>query len=377
VLVKLASGGTLPGCLTITAGNGSDSVSIQGGGGATDRILGNVLVQLGNGTDSVTVGTDSLAPGTTALGLSIYGSFTAVGGNGNDRIQIGNAAAAASPVKIAGNTTVSAFNTATLGGALVVDQRLGTSPFAPLKTSTLALTVKPFEKVLGAVKVTAGPLAANVQLCDSAGGATGSIGSASITLGAGNDTVKLATVVPSGNVTVSTGAGTDSVSITADTALQGLAAGTGNMTLTLGSGVKAFDLDNAFLAAGNVTINAASGGQNVTFGGQVGGTLTYNANAGFNTFNLDLAKNPTVANPVNGFAFNSPNGGFNALSVTFAANQFLPGVAITITGGSNSLTVNGDGTDTISGFASSSATGNTYTNNVGVNDAGLNLTNWT
>jgi hypothetical protein len=279
-----AGHGVLRGSLSITGGNGNDTISVDGTVG-TESILGGLSADGSNGNDDVAVG--------TVIGLQVRGTTQLSGGLGNDTVQLGGGA---STTRFAGNLNLHSFQhmplstlgtNYTLGAGLRIDEQLNpntssTKPFA------LNVTLPSGATVPGALQVFGGIFNGTVSLRN------GTIGSLVTNLGQGNDSVNLTNETVNGNAALTFGPGDSSVTINGGTVINAARRSGGSLALNMGDGGNTYNL-GPFIVYGNVTISTpanATTGQNITFAGTVnpstvGGTdgnLSVNLGNGNNTF---------------------------------------------------------------------------------------------
>jgi len=264
--------------------NGKYSIN---GGNAADTLIGgqgNDTIAGGSGADSISghAGVDNLSGGagddvfyvTTANHFtSLSAAETVSGGAGNDTLQFADLASL-----VVGATDLSAIN------SIETIKFLGTTNTSSLTLTdavftadgNTTLTVDAAAATSGAVTVSASGLsAANSLVVDMS--ATNHSAASNISLGAGNDTLKVDAVAldgNGGNLTLGGGSGTDTLTITANT---------GAGSITMDDGITGFEKINFGSATGTYTLTAdaatVASGATLTVDGSTltSGTLAYNA----------------------------------------------------------------------------------------------------
>jgi hypothetical protein len=233
-------GGKINGSVTINAGNGADSISLDANNVAGSGVGGNVNISLGTGNDTVNVDD----------GFNVGNNLTVTGANTFNLSQFG-------PTNVANNLVLNAV-TKTLPDVFKIG--------AP--TSTIG----------GNVTVSSSQTAATTQIL-----VDGTIaGNLAVLLGNGTNTFEaLATSVIHGNATYVGGAGADNILFDRSGAVL-----RGNLTINAGNGTNTFNaVAGVTLAGTSVSYNGGSGQDSVLFGATAGGArLTAFLGAGNDTF---------------------------------------------------------------------------------------------
>jgi hypothetical protein len=332
------------GNITVYGNNAKDAVTVTVDGGAPTGLLGNLSVYAGNGsTDSITI--DS----TTAVG-TIYGNVGVSLGDGLETVKVGSTlglevngntyirsastgtstatlGGGTSTSKFLGNVSVSGFPETTLGGAKadifagsVTVNNSSVTNGSSASTVTLATTSKIYGSltVLGAL---GGPTTVTVD---------GSVlGNLTVELGNGTNSVNLgaaANPIQIGNVDYIAGNGVNVFNV-------GGAANnvvvTGNVDFNWGNGSNSFGTSAGLTVEGSFYIDNGNGGLNVVgtkaadaFEGQVYGNLSVSTGNGPNQFDLSGTNGAIIGGT---WYYNGGNGG-NSLTID--------------NGSSNSVTMN-------------------------------------
>ncbi len=279
VNVALNAGGFIPGNLSITTGNGADTVLINGG-----TIKGNLNVNTSGGNDTIDIATSAA---TTVNGSATINGAAGTGDTGN--ISTGAVAT------FNGNTQVLNVNNLTFGNSsnpAVVNgntQILNSQDGNASNTASLNGTFNKFVQYVG---------------------------------GTGSDAVTLAGLYNAGSGSPSTsitekGNGASSLTLATGTEVDGqltYTGGLGNNNITLndaitdsdnflmGDGSNTVDLGTATIN-GNLFISGGNGGNNLgTFAGTVNGNVSILLGNGTNSFTLG------AAGTINGSNFNYTGG---------------------------------------------------------------------
>jgi hypothetical protein len=237
------------GNLLINSGNGADSITLNGGVSDPTITNGNVTVLTGLGNDSL------------SLSGSIGGSLTYDSTYGNDTVTI-----ATGGVTVGGSASLTELQNLTLTGAFTVGGSLNLTNLSagfPLDvTGAGALTVGSATGSLQSLTVTGGA-GSNKFIPTGVVSVTGNA-SFSFTQSVGNNLFTLpAGSSVGGNLSYNGGNGGDTVTLATGDSIAG------NATLNLGNGANALVLNEAWLVAGNMTI-VEGNGANAAF--SIGGT---------------------------------------------------------------------------------------------------------
>jgi hypothetical protein len=335
--VTLGAGLFLSGSLTVNGANGNDTVTVNGNG--TGEIRGNLSIDGGNGNDAVQVA------GTA--GLTVRGTTNLSAGLGTDSAQVAFGGAAA----FRGNLEFFGFNTfnysianTTLNAGLTFSSRLNptSSSFKPV--ATFAGT--------GAIAI---PGTFKVELSssnDSINVNAASVGALVVSMGGGNDSVTINTGIAR-NAAVNFGPGNGTITVASGAEINtSLTAGLG-LSLSMGNGVNTYNLNNAFLVNGNLSITTPATGVNnetMVLGGQVlktsltssDGNLTINTGFGNDVITVNtLIDGNLVANlgqGNNSFTVNAA-GSFANLTFTAGDGDNTVNIAVPNPAGTHNLTL--------------------------------------
>jgi hypothetical protein len=303
-----AGNGRLGGGLSITTGNSNDTINVNGTVG-NEFIGGNVLVDGGNGNDNINLG--------ASVGFRIGGTTHLSGNLGTDAANIGNGA---TPVTFQGDLNFHAIQSiplATLGSNYTLQRGLGidknlNQTSGATKVFSFNLTFPANMNLPGALRIngggSGGPFGDTITL-DS----TDTVGSLSIILGLGNNSVTVGGTV-NGNASISF-AGGSTITVDAGTTINANKLLGAGLTLSMGSGPNTYNLDNAFTVFGNTSITApatnSTNPQTVVLDATIqatgiatgDGNLTVSLGNAVNSFTLD-----TGASAVN-FTYTPGTGG--------------------------------------------------------------------
>jgi hypothetical protein len=333
---------------------GSDVLAVTGGRGQVDASFfagsQNIALNGAAATDvnNVTNQTVTLNGGGASIGVN-YGSSATAG-----TVALNNAVAATTLTltgsKLAAATvtgSVKAASSTTAGTVTIVDG----STTDTIKTLNLGLTSAATVNVAGATALT------TIAADSSTGGITlAGVSStvSSISTGAGADTVSLTTAFTSSvtSATVSTGAGNDKITVATT--------GTGSFTVNAGDGNDSITVAASQLIAGN-KIDGGAGTD----------TLVLGNNAAFAAGDYALI-NSLVTN-VESAEFQNAVTALNASKLAFTTLTF--DAAGTVTGvTTQALTAKGNLTATASGDVVDLTNGSTYAGNLAVTETGATST---
>jgi hypothetical protein len=264
------------GSLTLTTGNGADSIALGGTG------TGNLNLIAGNGSDTLTL----------AGTFHTNGSFQYTGGNGNNMFTMADGAF------VGGNLTISRANfllgADTIGGTVTItDSQFNFNTSVTLNGTTIGQNLS----------VTEGNLTDNVAL-----NGTTINGSVGITQGIGNDTFGTSGTTLLGSVNYNAGSGNDTVSL----GLTGATSVLGNAYFTLGNGTDVF---SSAASIGSLNAQFGSGSDTLTVGGSIFGPASFVLGNG-------LADSLTVTGSVGGTLSARFGNGSDSMSITPTSPTF-------------------------------------------------------
>jgi hypothetical protein len=283
---------SLPGNLSIAAGNAADSLSVQG---ATGAFLGGSLsIDSGYGNDSIAIG--------TVAGLTVGGNTVLTGDYGTNTLLLGSDT---STSQFRGNLNIHSVENITVGGETTVR---GNSTIDMLQTPTstnsvfnpLNLAFDNGAVLQGSLVVTGSALASNVEF----NGPNGSFGPTTVNFGNSGGNVLNLNATFNGNVTFNSAPfGGTSLTLGNNLNVQSTLKQAGNLTMNMGSGQNFYSLSGAFNVTGAFVLNAAadSSNQSVLLIGTIGGA----ANVTFGNGSVDLLSIETIGGP---FTFNAGSG---------------------------------------------------------------------
>jgi hypothetical protein len=313
-IAVLLNGTGLSGNLSITGGNGNDTISVRGST-ANDKISGSLTIAGGNRNCSFAVGD-------TANGLIVGGATQLYGGLGTDTVTLGNAT---TPAKFLGNlglhaiahaqltATLSTLGTNyTLGSGLRIDEQLSPTSSGTKSDFVNVTFNSAAQSVPGALQIVDGFGSSTVAL------SLGTIGSLLTNLGQGSNSVSLGDganpETVKGSASLTFGTGDNTVTINGGTVINSLATAGGSLALNMGDGINVYNLSGSggFTVNGNMSITTpatATHGQVITFGGTVNsilgggvdGNLTVNLGNGNNNFTFQ----GTISNGAT-FSYDAP-----------------------------------------------------------------------